>query len=302
MDQERLDHRGFLRSLSMEQRSSLTRKSDREGLLALSWHGGAILATGALIVAEVPGWPLLLPLQGVLIVFLFTLLHETVHRTVFETLWLNDVVARVSGFLIGLPSDWFRYFHFAHHRHTHDPERDPELAAPKPATLGQYLAHVSGLPVWWSQAKTLIRNALGRCDDEFVPVARLPRVRKEAQLQLLAYAALAGLSLASGSTLLLFAWVIPILLGQPVLRLYLMAEHGRCPHVDNMFENSRTTFTNALVRRLAWNMPYHAEHHAFPAVPFYRLPELHALTRSHLTVTEPGYLAFHRGYLADLAH
>jgi fatty acid desaturase len=27
---------------------------------------------------------------------------------------------------------------------------------------------------------------------------------------------------------------------------------------------------------LAWSMPYHAEHHVYPAVPFFRLRELQA--------------------------
>ena len=62
------------------------------------------------------------------------------------------------------------------------------------------------------------------------------------------------------------------LLGQPFLRAYLLAEHARCPHVANMLENTRTTFTTALVRLIAWNMPFHAEHHAYPAVPFHKLP------------------------------
>ena len=39
-----------------------------------------------------------------------------------------------------------------------------------------------------------------------------------------------------------------------------------------MLENSRTTYTNALVRFLAWNMPFHAEHHAWPSIPFHALP------------------------------
>ncbi|WP_246694633.1 fatty acid desaturase, partial [Mesorhizobium sp. M2D.F.Ca.ET.147.01.1.1] len=69
----------------------------------------------------------------------------------------------------------------------------------------------------------------------------------------------------------------PALLGQPFLRLYLMAEHGRCPLVANMLENTRTTLTNWFVHKLAWNMPYHAEHHAYPGVPFHQLPEFHRL-------------------------
>ncbi len=60
-----------------------------------------------------------------------------------------------------------------------------------------------------------------------------------------------------------------------------------------MLENSRTTTTNAIVRWLAWNMPYHAEHHAYPMVPFHKLPDLHRLAAPHLKETEPGYASFH---------
>ena len=112
----------------------------------------------------------------------------------------------------------------------------------------------------------------------------------------LLYVLLAGASLAAGSAVLVFVWLLPLLLGQPFLRLYLLAEHGGCPFVPNMLENSRTTQTTWLVRKLAWNMPFHAEHHSFPGVPFHRLPQLHALIKEHLKVTEDGYFRFHRQF------
>ena len=113
---------------------------------------------------------------------------------------------------------------------------------------------------------------------------------------LLAYALIAVSLLASSTALWL--WVVPVVLGQPVLRLYLLAEHGDAPMVANMLENSRTTFTNRIVRFLAWNMPYHAEHHSYPQVPFHRLPALHGVMRAHLATTAEGYAAFTRDYLA----
>ena len=93
---------------------------------------------------------------------------------------------------------------------------------------------------------------------------------------------------------------MPVLFGQPFLRAYLLAEHARCPHVANMLENTRTTFTTALVRFVAWNMPYHAEHHAYPAVPFHKLPRFHQIVRAHLRSTERGYVRFHRRFAGDL--
>lgn len=296
-----MDHRTVIASLSAEARSQLTAKSDVAGLVQLGCHGGAILILGTLIAVRVPLWPLLMVPQGVLIVFLFTLLHESVHRTAFRTRWLNDLVARVCGVLIVLPADWFRSFHFAHHRFTQDPENDPELASPKPDTLGRYLIHLTGIPVWISHVRTLGANALGRCRDGFVPPKERAGVRTEAQLMIAGYAALAGLAIYSGSATLLFAWILPAVIGQPFLRLYLLAEHAHCPHVANMFENTRTTRTIWLVRKLAWNMPYHVEHHAFPAVPFHRLPAFHALIEGRIVHLEAGYVSFHRRYMRSLS-
>jgi len=295
-----MDHRALLQSLTPAQRKDLTARSDSIGLKHLAVHWGAILLLGALIALRVPFWQLLLLPQGILVIFCFTLLHETVHRTAFKSQWLNDGVARVCSFLIVLPADWFRAFHFAHHRFTQDPKNDPELVEEKPKSLGGYLWAVSGLPVWRSHWTTLVQNALGRCDQPFVTAAVRPKAIGEARVMLALYGLLLALSWAAGSTLLLFVWVIPALLGQPFLRLYLMAEHSRCPFVANMLANSRTTYSNRLVRRIAWNMPYHAEHHAYPAVPFHRLPAFHAFTAPHLQVTERGYLSFHRQVLADL--
>ncbi len=296
-----MDHRAFVASLSAEQRRHLTAKSDRAGLAHLVSHWGAILLVGGLILAEVPGWPLLMVVQGILIVFLFTLLHETVHRTPFASERLNTLAGYVCGFALVLAPYWFRFFHLAHHRHTHDPEHDPELAQAKPDTALRYIAYVSGLPVWVSHVRTLVRNAAGRCDDAFVPPAKRGRVQHEARIMVLGYAMLAAVCIGVGATGPLYVWVLPALIGQPFLRLYLLAEHGRCPHVTNMFENTRTTFTTGLVRWLAWNMPYHAEHHAYPTVPFHRLPELHRLARAHLRETERGYARFHAKYTADLS-
>jgi len=290
-----MNHSAFLAALPPETRAALTARSRSRGLWHLAGHGGAILLTGGLIAAGVPGWGLLLPLQGVLIAFLMTLEHECTHKTPFASDALCDRVGAVCGALILNPFIWFRYFHLAHHRFTNQPG-DPELALPKPETRVQWLWHVSGLPLWGGAIRLIFRLALGRERPAFLP----DRARKGAQTEariLLAFYALAALSFL-WTDLLLWVWLLPLLLGQPFLRLYLLAEHGDCPQVADMFANTRTTLTTALVRLLAWNMPYHVEHHVFPAVPFDKLPALHRLMKDHLKVTAPGYVAFSRAYLA----
>ena len=295
------DHRAFLAALPPETRAALTRTADGPGLRHAAGHLGAILALGAAIGAGVPGWPWLMLPQGVLIVFLFTAMHEASHRTAFATRWLNDAMAWIAGLALVIGPEWFRAFHFAHHRHTQDPERDPELlSGAKPATRPALLWHLTGLPVWWGSVTAILRNAAGAVPAAYIPPSAVGRIRAEARGMMAFYAALGVLSVALRSDVLVWVWIGPALLGQPVLRLYLLAEHGRCPSVADMFLNSRTTYTTAAVRWLAWNMPYHAEHHAYPAVPFHRLPDMHRLAQDHLKTTERGYARFAARYAAAL--
>jgi fatty acid desaturase len=291
-----MDHRSFLAGLDPATKAALTARSDAAGLWHLAGHAGAILFCGSLIATGVPGWPLLLPMQGVLIVFLFTLEHEATHKTPFATERLNDWVGRACGFLLLLPFEWFRYFYLAHHRWTNIDGKDPELDGGKPETLSAWLWHISGLPYWISGAKLTLRLARGKERAPYLPEGALPRMEREARIMLLLYGAvLASLFV---TPLLFWIWLLPVVLGQPALRLYLLAEHGDCPRVANMFENTRTTFTSELMRFLAWNMPFHTEHHVYPQVPFHRLPDLHHHIRAELRVTSDGYAAFTRDYLA----
>ena len=278
-----------------EERARLQGRSDRRGVAHLLGHGGAVVVTGGLIAAGVPFWWLLLPVQGVLLAFLFTLAHECTHATPFASRRLNEAVGHLCGALLLLPFRWFRAFHLAHHRFT-NVEGDPEIEGPRPRTRREWAWHVTGLPVWRGQAATILRLASGRFAAPYASPRAVPAMAREARALLGLYA-LAALSLA-WSPLALWLWVVPLLLGQPALRLYLLAEHGDCPQVADMLLNTRTTFTTGLVRWLAWNMPYHAEHHLMPNVPFHRLPDLHGHVRAHLGVTAEGYAAFNRDYLA----
>jgi len=271
----------------------LSERKDAPGLKHLAGHIALLTATGwsiHLSLGTVWLWPAMF-VHGVALISLFAPLHETIHRTAFHSRALNDMTAFVIGVLILLPREYFRAFHFAHHRFTQE-AADPELATPKPANVPQLLWYVTGFPVWRSALKGLAARACGILREPFYATDRVRRsVILESRWVLAIYvAALAG-SIAAGSALLLWYWIIPALLGQPMLRLYLLAEHSACPRSPDMLENSRTTYTNALVRFLAWNMPFHAEHHAWPSIPFHALPETNTIIRDKLRKTAPGYRA-----------
>lgn len=287
-----MDHKQFLKSLSHDAQTRLTRRSDAKGLRHLAGHLALIAGCGVWIASAAPLWWAVLVVQGIAIVFLFTLEHEATHKTPFANETLNEWVGRGCGLLLVLPFEWFRYFHLAHHRYTNIPGKDPELAAGQKQyeAWGPFLWHVSGLPYWASMVRQTVANAAGRGVASYLPARAMPRIRSEARWMILIYGAVL-LSLF-WTPLLFWVWMLPALIGQPFLRLYLMAEHGRCPQVANMLDNSRTTYTTAVVRFLAWNMPYHTEHHVYPAVPFHKLPELHDVMQAHLLHEQDGYSRF----------
>lgn len=268
-------------------------RSNAKGLTRLGVHSGMIACTGILLGSSL-GTPWALPailLHGVVLTFLFSPLHECIHSTAFRSRRLNNSVASACGFLLLLPREFFRAFHLEHHRCTQDPRRDPELLLKKPQTKGEYLLHVAGLPYWRERLTTLFNHARGDVTEPFIPNAKRERVVKEARLHVALYATAALVSLTAHSGALLVFWIVPVILGQPFLRAFLLAEHSGCPYVTDMLVNTRTTISNPVVRLLTWNMPYHAEHHAWAAVPFHRLADVHALAEDRIAHTSSGYTA-----------
>jgi len=275
---------------------ALTERSDAKGLARLGLHVAAIALAGAAYAAA-SGTLWAAPaafVYGTCIAFLFAPLHETVHYTAFRSRWLNRAVSVAFGWVLVLPPAYFRAFHLEHHRYTQDPERDPELAGAPLRTWRQYLWRVSGLHYWTRQVRSTVLHAAGRVTETYFTRSERRQIVREARFILASYAAVAVVSAVAGSSLLVWFWIVPVLLGQPMLRLYLLAEHTGCPISPDMLENSRTVHTNAIVRFLAWNMPYHAEHHAYAAIPFHALPRAHAVLGPEVRNQTRGYVRFHR--------
>jgi fatty acid desaturase len=260
-------------------------------------------ATLRLAAAGNPAWIGSVSLCGVVLATFFPPLHEAGHGTAFRNGRLNEAVAWLGAVLMLQAPSFFREFHWEHHRQTQNPERDPEIA-PAPALVDDwprnplaYLAVASGQLLMLGKLGFTLAAAL-------VPTARIwqrlfPFVRPEVRARiawesrlvalLLASVLLLGLRFVPGFASLLLAWPIAHL----VLGLYLMPEHTGLPHDGTQLERTRSIRSNALVRWFMWNMPYHAEHHAYPGVPFHAVPRLHCSLASELPHVTRGYLAFH---------
>ena len=269
----------------------LSQKSDFKGLIQLCTHLFFLMVTGLAISLASGGIYLFMAmlLHGIVLIFVFSPLHETIHYTAFKSRWLNNVVAAVFGFALFLPFQYFRSYHYVHHRHTQDPDKDPELIDKKPFTKAGFLWYLSGLPTWRWHLKMIWLHALGQVDEPYLEKRSHPKIINEARIHLAVYLFLILTSLFTEGSWLFWYWILPALLGQPFLRLYLMAEHSDCDLGVNMLENSRTTYASPVINFLAWNMPYHAEHHYLASVPFHALPALHAYTGQSVKFRGNGY-------------
>ncbi len=294
-----------MRVVPAEVLKRLYARSDRAGLVQTAAHLALLVGGGWLVLATLGTWwvvPALL-MQAIFVNTLFGAMHESVHYGSFKTRWLADLLAFFAGAAILNNAGFYRHYHLAHHRYTQDPARDPELlTSGTPRTWGQYLLRVSSLPFLMLRLRDIFLFPFGfRGDVTYIHPAAWPEVRRWGRLLLGFYALLAAVSLALQTTFFLWVWFIPLLIGLPLLRLYLVCEHTLCPNSDDGFANTRTTISNPIVRFLMWNLPYHAEHHLFPNIAFYRLPEAHQYLRPHLKFVARSYFQVNREIIKSFA-
>ena len=219
--------------------------------------------------------------------------HECGHGTAFRTRWMNDVVYHIASFqVMRNPVNW-RWSHARHHTDTIIVGRDPEIAFMHPVNLVLKALAFVGVYDTWVSFRTLLRNAFGHLSDDekdYIPDSEIPKAVFWARIHMSVYA----LTLAVTVWMLLagFGWqaAIPFLLiGGP--RIYgcwhmvmtgLLQHGGLAEDVIDHRLNSRTVYMNPVSRWIYWNMNYHIEHHMFPMVPYYALPDLHDVVKDDL--------------------
>ena len=296
---------GNLTVLTVDRLKQLNTRSTSQGLLRLAAHC-VILGISGYCWGHYAGqnWAIALPalvIYGFGFAVMFAPLHECSHRTAFAHNKLNDAVCWLAGVLSLYNSAFFRRYHKWHHRYAQDPDQDPELSDPVPQTIGEYLWTISGLPWWWGKLKTHTRVACGQLDSyPFIPEAARGEVVRSTRLQLGVYAIAILVSVLAHQPWFILYWLLPLMVGQPILRFILLAEHTGCSHDRNPLTNTRSTNTLFPLKFLMWNMPFHAEHHLYPSIPFHQLPTAHQQLKPHLAYVDLGYVQVNHAIVTDL--
>ena len=179
----------------------------------------------------------------------------------------------------------YRHFHGAHHRHlnregdgnrtlwsTHDAQGRlrPDWRYPK--TFGGLIA-------------TLLKQCTGLAGARWIVGGILGMFFLGRQWWLIAlrsafFIGAAALLDASGRWSEFFMyWIVPYATWHALTQhLRLICEHSAIPSSDPHYGHTRSTLPGRLERLLLLprNIGYHIEHHDYPSVPYYHLPQLHA--------------------------
>ena len=292
------------RVLSAAELAPLTQLSNWRSALALLQTLFIIsAAVGLALSAGLGAWTVLAVLViGVAQHGLFILAHEAAHYRLFKQRGLNDAVGRMVGMAGGVSMCTYRVTHRLHHNHLYTPD-DPDTAIHGGYPRGvKYLwkklaQDVVGLNAYKTFAYFFGAPALNAATQKAArPLDDTsPALRSTARTDrwfVLAFHLCAPVVCAlawgwQGAAWYLVLWTLPLLtVLQPVLRLRAICEHGATTDFSSPLTAARTNRTwgsasNWLGRALLFphHVNYHLEHHLYPAVPHYHLPQLHRLLR-----------------------
>ena len=274
---------------------SLARRSDVPGLAYLAAWALAMALAGSLVwlaLGTLWVWPAMFVFGVVMSVPSYSLSHETAHGTAFRTRRLNESVFWLTSLLYGEEPLHRRYTHTNHHTHTWHVGLDSQMPFDTPLDLRGWLYDISGLSLHRFQFRVLWQLATRRYTPlmrEVAPEAELPKMTRNARVFGLVYLG-TGVAIAVGFTWPLWFYVLPRILGAPIMLMFNIIQHAELQEDSpSIVASTRTFRTNRMGRFLYLNMNNHVEHHLYPQVPFYSLPALHEAVADQTPPPDPGF-------------
>ncbi len=299
-------------------------KTSRALLDLVVWSWGMLILGLAIFIAYPTIWTFALAFLVVTsrMGACLALAHDAQHSAFLPIKKWNDLVgAWLCAYPMGSIFGSSRAVHMAHHKllgTTDDPDRNFHLEDNK-STPRQFVIHfarlVFGGQLWTSIIVNGLLRPRERATQTATPVVVVNRKGHPEILNLVPVQTLilVSLWLVSGQWWLYFAiWLLPIFtLGTFLGFLRGFVDHARlCDDPDGPQEGRLMTVLriNVIERWFLapFDFQYHGEHHLFPALPHYYLPELHGLMQSNPAYSKqyglrPSYFHFVGDYWRQIS-
>jgi fatty acid desaturase/nitrite reductase/ring-hydroxylating ferredoxin subunit len=278
-------------AISREEMKELMQRSDLKGLAHTVAFFGVLIGLGILAYRAI-GTPGMIPAffaYGTVYCFLNHLMHETHHRTVFKSVWLNEFVHWISGFAHGAEPIYDRWGHAQHHTFTYLIGDDPEVITPRPADIPTLLGQFFGIGI--IKPGPIINHAFGiipPADKDLVPESNWKAMIWSSRLWLLGYALIIASCFVFGTILPLVYTLFARFYGAFIPTLLNDTQHVGLE--QNVYDHRlicRNVRVDPITSFFYWNMQYHTEHHMFPTVPFHALRKLNKKIKHQLPPEYP---------------
>lgn len=266
---------------------------------------GIISAGSLLAAAQSLLWLRVLGIIGLGCMFAHAaeLQHQALHNLGFRNRRANTVAGIVLGMPMLVSFAAFRAAHLRHHRDLGTPRNREFFDYGDQYGQDQDRSRVAGAATWFMRFSMLYHyrlfvvnlwRALRGADIAGESATTSRRIRRDHYIFLVALAGLTALSLATGSALIVWGWLAPlVLVAAPLHAAIELPEHFRCETLDeNPFVNTRTIRSNRLMMWFTNGNNYHVEHHLMPNLPIERLPELHMQIHDKLRYFHPTYVSY----------
>ena len=265
-----------------------------------------LTAAGAAAVLLTAGWARLpgQVLLGVMFAHALELQHQCLHGTGLAGAAGNRWAGRLVGAPMLVSYSHYRARHLRHHRYL-GTDRDTEFfqyAALEDLSVRGLLTSAFNVARYAAFARTAARALRGRRMEDWTDPDDEVAIRRE----YLALAALplvvAGVSVATGTTLALVLWAVPLVFAEPAHTLIELPEHIGCDTTSrDPLRNTRTIVGSRFSYWLTNGNNFHVEHHYKQWLPISELPVLHEAVRDDIEVLVTDYWAFYRQILAAVA-
>ena len=211
------------------------------------------------------------------------MIHDAAHYRILKNRKANDIFAETFlAFPLFVTMRGYRMSHLAHHRHMnteYDPDwvskETPDWEFPKTRfELFFMLAKITlGVNLFW-MIRLIIKGGRPDAADNKNISSKGFAIGRLAYYVVL----ISTLTYFGWWMHYLLFWIVPMMTWlQLILRLRSIAEHFGIEHDDREYTGARTTYPNLFDRVFlaSKNVWYHLDHHLYPSVPFFNLPQLH---------------------------
>ncbi len=183
--------------------------------------------------------------------------HEAQHRIIAQEgdklFWLNELVGHLSTIPLVVPYDVARLTHLEHHKHTNDPELDPDIGTKAKGP--------------WHSILNSIRNRQPGSKASASYGATLQRLGTPAAQR----AGLIALAWTGHAVVAALIWWLPRHIAQTYIQFYLSWAPHHPGTETGRYRNTRS-FRSLVGNIGSMGMQFHIIHHLYPRIPLMRTP------------------------------